>query len=89
MKIDYHKIPFILLGVLIAIFFFIGCQSNESTALVQSSESVLGQRLTFPKGYRLAGFAEYNTDMTVKVIYICQSKTNEDDYRICIPKTHN
>lgn len=73
-------------AIALTILFTTGCR-NSSTAVVQSGESSLGQRLFFPEGYRLVSFAIHNTDATTTVTYVCQSKTDEDEYRVCIPKT--
>ena len=77
----------IIIILIILMMVLSGCKSNESTALVSSDSASLGEVLIFPPGYHLVSMAIYNTDATVKVIYVCQSDDDPTIYHICIPKT--
>lgn len=78
---------YIIVCLIVTLLLLNACQSNESTALVQSDSASIGQRLYFTPGYHLVTSYSYNTDMTTKVVYICQSDDDPKDYRVCIPKT--
>lgn len=75
------------LVIVLSIMVLSSCQSNESTALVSSNAASLGQILTFTEGYYLVSVAAYNTDSSIKMMYVCQSDQDPKIYRVCIPKT--